>query len=509
MSMKTVLSVSVIFWFITVQKQAALSASTTQPATETESLLGQLLDDAGTPMLGVNVCLCDRWLDLYDAKLPEQPFQGDGLRWAKTDAEGRFSFPLPHGKYSLLVSTDTGYVLKKISEPIPSSLKLHLTPWAQLEVTVSNGGQPISPEMTIGIAYADSSFQDEMGPFLHFKAVRQSADRFVLERVFAGEYHIFRQEGNKSGAATVAQVAPGEHKQASVSAIGRTVRGRIEIPESLRGRDDVYIEPTAIERQTALPRIELPADILSQPPAGREEWFERWSSTPEGQRAQSEFDARHARRSCEIDRNNYSFGFLDMAEGRYLLPMFFWQRKADGIDYEHPPLARLEYEMNVTGSASDPALDLGTLTGKPRGYANAGQIAPDFVFATLDGQLQTLSQCAGGKVVLLDFWGTWCGGCVHDLPIIKAIHDEHKDNADFVMISLSVKDEEESLKRFIAENDMRWTQVHLGDPERAWPLQLYQVKGYPSYWVIGRDGKVIYNDWRSDDLAEVVRKAME
>lgn len=177
----------------------------------------------------------------------------------------------------------------------------------------------------------------------------------------------------------------------------------------------------------------------------------------------------------------------------------------------YTPETRLEipsYTFEVPAARPGEAtIDVGDLPPQPYGTTAAGQTVPDFVFPTLDGDLHTLSQFRG-KVVLLDFWGTWCGVCARDLPQLKAIYEEHGGDPRFVMISLSVHDEKAKLEAHVQANGMNWTHGILGDPAGAWPVKLCQVQGYPSYWLIDPDGRVIFQDWRIRGLKSWVDKAL-
>jgi thiol-disulfide isomerase/thioredoxin len=87
-------------------------------------------------------------------------------------------------------------------------------------------------------------------------------------------------------------------------------------------------------------------------------------------------------------------------------------------------------------------------------------MAPPFSATTLDGREISMDGLAG-KVVLIDFWATWCGPCREALPNIQRI--AHKfEGQPFVVVSVSLDNDEQAWKAFVAKNNMSWTQVRDG-----------------------------------------------
>jgi thiol-disulfide isomerase/thioredoxin len=108
---------------------------------------------------------------------------------------------------------------------------------------------------------------------------------------------------------------------------------------------------------------------------------------------------------------------------------------------------------------------------------------------TLDGQRLSLPQDYKGKVLVVDFWASWCQPCVMAAPHLKRIYDEYRyKNVEFIGISLD--DSKEALQKFVRDNNLPWPQVFSGLPRD--PLAAhYGVFAIPSVWVIGPDGRVV------------------
>ena len=112
-------------------------------------------------------------------------------------------------------------------------------------------------------------------------------------------------------------------------------------------------------------------------------------------------------------------------------------------------------------------------------------MAPPFSATTLDGQRITLDSLAG-KVVLIDFWATWCGPCVEALPHMQSI--ARKFNGEpLVMLSISLDSDEAKWKSFVEKNKMTWLQVRDGGINGA-VSKRFGVTAIPATFTIDADG---------------------
>jgi outer membrane lipoprotein-sorting protein/peroxiredoxin len=115
----------------------------------------------------------------------------------------------------------------------------------------------------------------------------------------------------------------------------------------------------------------------------------------------------------------------------------------------------------------------------------SGKDAADFKFNSLDGKEFSL-QSLRGKVVLLDFWATWCGPCRKDLPALEKIYSEFRDRG-LVMLGMNVGEDRETVSKFLAANKLSYPIVLAGQTEM---LESYSVIAFPTVVLIDREGKI-------------------
>ena len=112
-------------------------------------------------------------------------------------------------------------------------------------------------------------------------------------------------------------------------------------------------------------------------------------------------------------------------------------------------------------------------------------LAPDFTLKTLDGQEITLSQLKG-KVVLLDFWATWCGPCRESIPHLIQLYKTYRENG-FEMIGMSLdKGDTDVVRNFAKSLDIPYPIVIA--PEEV--VRNYRVTSIPTTFFIDKEGKI-------------------
>jgi peroxiredoxin len=138
-----------------------------------------------------------------------------------------------------------------------------------------------------------------------------------------------------------------------------------------------------------------------------------------------------------------------------------------------------------------------------------GSAAPDFSLPTLGGEGDISLSAERGRVVLLNFWATWCAPCEEEMPAMQRLHDRLAGD-DFALLAVSVDS---------AESDVSAFQQRLGlsfpillDPQRS-ASNLYQTFRYPESFLIDRNGVVVERyvgprDWDDPLYVERIRNLL-
>jgi len=128
-------------------------------------------------------------------------------------------------------------------------------------------------------------------------------------------------------------------------------------------------------------------------------------------------------------------------------------------------------------------------------------------FTAVDGREVDLAKLAG-KVVLLDFWATWCGPCVAELPNVKAAYDKLSPQG-FEIVGISFDQDKEKLTAFVAKEKMSWPQFFDGQGWQNKFGQEYGINSIPSMWLVDKKGNLRDLNGREDLVAKVEKLLAE
>ncbi|AIE84092.1 TlpA family protein disulfide reductase [Fimbriimonas ginsengisoli] len=211
--------------------------------------------------------------------------------------------------------------------------------------------------------------------------------------------------------------------------------------------------------------------------------------------------AKGARTSLLIDRN---------ADGRFMQEEMFDVSKPfnlDGTTYKVGKIATDGSSLQLVKSDEEVAE-----VPLPPDVSLGKNVLP-FQAETTSGQKIDFPTTYKGKVVMLDFWATWCGPCVAELPNVKKAYAQlHDKGFEILSISLDQKGDGPKLAKFTKDNDMPWNQVYDGGFWDARVAKLYGVHAIPFVILVDGDtGKIIANETtlRGPQIVDTITKALK
>jgi thiol-disulfide isomerase/thioredoxin len=135
-----------------------------------------------------------------------------------------------------------------------------------------------------------------------------------------------------------------------------------------------------------------------------------------------------------------------------------------------------------------------------------GALAPDFTAPRFHGGPFKMSDTRG-KLVLLDFWATWCLPCRAEMPAMKDIQETFGADPRFLLVGVSCDEAAQVPATYTKANALVWTQVHGGRILEG-VAETYLIRGIPATFLIAPDGRVLAMNLRGPALKEAVRNAL-
>ena len=213
-----------------------------------------------------------------------------------------------------------------------------------------------------------------------------------------------------------------------------------------------------------------------------------------------EFDARTDflnSRNLSVQKN-----MVETYKDQVFAPfMIYWEMKADlSLD-----------ELKAWRQKIDPKLNNHPYTKQLDEYIRlaafgVGSVMPNFTLKTPDGKDISLTDFKG-KYVLVDFWASWCGPCLREMPNVVKLYKECKGK-NFEIFGVSLDNKKDAWEKAIKANGMKWPQ---GSDLKGWgsePARLCNVSAIPFTVLIDPEGEVIAIDLRGEQLHAKVKEVL-
>ena len=136
-----------------------------------------------------------------------------------------------------------------------------------------------------------------------------------------------------------------------------------------------------------------------------------------------------------------------------------------------------------------------------------GKAAPGFKVPDLDGKDVSLDDYRN-KVTLVDFWATWCGPCVAEMPNVRAVYDKFRGRG-FEVLGVSLDEDPEDVRAFLKEHKLPWRQIVSQSDKEKDVVQRYGVTRIPATFLIDGNGKILRVDLRGDGLEKAVTTLLD
>ncbi|HOM17234.1 MAG TPA: TlpA disulfide reductase family protein [Thermoguttaceae bacterium] len=125
---------------------------------------------------------------------------------------------------------------------------------------------------------------------------------------------------------------------------------------------------------------------------------------------------------------------------------------------------------------------------------------------TVDGREFQWERFRQGKIVLVDFWATWCGWCVREIPELMRLYQTYRSRG-FEIVGISADRNRKELEEFLGKTPIPWPIVY-GRNSPSPSLEYYGIHAFPTMWLVGKDGKVIAFNARGENLRRELERLL-
>jgi thiol-disulfide isomerase/thioredoxin len=202
----------------------------------------------------------------------------------------------------------------------------------------------------------------------------------------------------------------------------------------------------------------------------------------------------------------YSRSHEELGKALAIVPQFPAALFMDGLvlaRLKQDDAAKAEFQKFASMRPADDADRQRALLYISHPEAARERMAPPFSITTLDGQQISLDSLKG-KVVLIDFWATWCGPCREALPHVREIAKNYQGQP-FVVLSVNLDIDEAKWKQFVAKNKMTWPQYYDGG-FTGHVATMFDVKAIPQTFTIDSSGVLQDHHIGDADMDSTLKK---
>lgn len=458
-----------------------------------ETLAGFVRDASGNPVSDVTVWLCAPQdgkpkLFYFDKGKPTgtnlAPLEHETPKFV-TGPEGAFQFEHSADPY-ILAATRDDFVVFFPSNKIKGDGVLEFQP-ATVEGVWAPRGVPknlttiFARHMELEIFREKASLAVAVAA--NSETMTDSEGRFTFNNV-QGSLMILSDDppeslGSAPGVIARVRLNPGEKVEINLGGKGRPVTGQLELDEEMMKR--VAWKQSKIQIQSDVKALE--------------------GESPEVYRARV---LAHAYIPEATMKDDGSIRIENVAAGPWRITA-----NLEGFTSDFGR-AQLRFEVpEIPGGNSNEPLDIGLIPIERS--LGVGDAAPPLKGVTLDGQAFDL-ETHRGKYVLVDFWATWCGPCIGEVPHLEKVWEEFGGHENFAMISVSIDQKIETVQEYAEKHPEAWTQVWVGSSRSADSrptLTAWSAQAIPAIYLVAPDGTIAGAGLRGGIMISTVRAKMK
>lgn len=201
----------------------------------------------------------------------------------------------------------------------------------------------------------------------------------------------------------------------------------------------------------------------------------------------------------KINENSSSFASI-MAIQQLRPELYFdtYQSLSKGLSAKYPN------NLDIKSFASMVSQTEAMLKGKKS--IAVGEEAPELILPSTNDKEIALSSLRG-KVVLIDFWASWCGPCRKEMPNVKKAYDKYK-NKGFEIFGVSLDKDRDDWMKAISDDGMNWPQVSDLKFWESDAVRIYGVQSIPFTVLIDKEGKILATDLRGEELEKKLKEVL-
>jgi thiol-disulfide isomerase/thioredoxin len=197
---------------------------------------------------------------------------------------------------------------------------------------------------------------------------------------------------------------------------------------------------------------------------------------------------------AEIDGYQKQFGVSPQTTNNVVLLRKSELKLADSLNNPE------KYDALVQKLSHDPVPEVAALVAR---IVELKSKPLDLKFTAVDGRAVDLSALRG-KVVLIDFWATWCGPCVGEVPNVVSTYQKYHDQG-FEIVGISLDEDKDALQSFTASKGMTWPQYFDGQGWKNAISSSFEIHSIPAMWLVNKQGMLVTMDGRNDLEGQVAK----